>query len=169
MAVDKRPIYFTPAEYLATLKRQRDLVAREGYEFFEYDDTTPGNKHTECSHGLCSRNPELWPDPEMHLWPEEFTLRTRIAPKYFAKGQFCPFDERAYYARDGMAHLDVPMDAAYLTTIDTLGCFYHCLVFKHRIGGATLTDIAPKLYDNLIAVFTPFEGEDLWKEQAPLT
>ena len=90
---------------------------KDGEELAYWDDTTIGNKSMHCSWGKCSQQPEQWPDPEMHLWPEQFTERGRVAPKYGQDGQWCPNDRRAFF--------DAPDDRRRRS-----GCFYSCAFFS---------------------------------------
>ena len=106
-------IYFSDERYLAALKRIRDLIVG-GLQFIKDDDNTPGNKHTECSWGLCSENKQAWPDSEDHLWPDQFLNQGRVAPKYLKIYQRCPLNMR-------------------VTSEMTMnGCFYTCSVFKNK-------------------------------------
>ena len=57
----------------------------------------------------------MWPDPEMHLWPDQFIERGRIAPLYRQRHHLCPLDMRD----EGTGN----------------GCFYTCLVFQARKYG----------------------------------
>lgn len=105
-------INFTFQEYLAALKRLRALIA-DGLSFRSDDDDTPGNKSTSCSWGLCSDDRAQWPDPEMHLWPKQFISHGRVAPKYFHRHHFCPFDSQEGNLSNG--------------------CFYRCRHFQKNL------------------------------------
>jgi hypothetical protein len=71
-------IYLSDDRYLAALGRQRTRI-EAGLPFFAIDDTTPGDKSTEASWGLCTSD---WPTKD----------RTRAGIKYRAKRHKCPFD-----------------------------------------------------------------------------
>lgn len=57
--------------YLAALQRVRDAIAA-GRPLQFYDDTTPGDKSTSCSWGLCHDSKDTWPDAQDHLFPSDF-------------------------------------------------------------------------------------------------
>jgi hypothetical protein len=128
--------------HLKSLKLVRELIA-SGEELIYYDDTTVGNKHTECSWGLCTDSKVAYPDPEMHLWPDQFTNSNRVAPKYRKKHQKCPFDIR---------------DPDKITMN---GCFWTCWVFqrKHR-KGRILKEYVLQLFDKEIERFELFMKGD---------
>ena len=90
---------------------------KDGEELAYWDDTTIGNKSMHCSWGKCSQQPKQWPDPEMHLWPEQFIERGRVAPKYGQAGQWCPNDRRAFFESPDDRHRHS-------------GCFYSCAFFS---------------------------------------
>lgn len=98
--------------YVAALKRIRDQI-QQGSTLNYYDNTTIGAKETHCSWGLCSAKKKQWPDPEDHLWPDQFIKYSRVAPKYLQREQMCPFDTR----EEGIP----------------LGCFYKCRIFQSKV------------------------------------
>jgi len=100
--------------YIAFLKRMREQI-RDGLKLHYFDCAVIGAKETHCSWGMCSNNAEAWPEPEDHLWPDQFVTSGRVAPKRAKGGQFCPLDRRATNYTEGR--------------FSCLGCFYHCLVF----------------------------------------
>lgn len=125
-----RDLYLSGPRYLAALKRMRDLIAA-GKALLAIDDETPGNKSTECSWGLCSREQVAWPDAEDHLWPDQF-LKGRIAPKYRNDPHSCPFSKGN----------------------KTTGCFYDCRIFQARRPANLPTRAeALRLYDEAIATY----------------
>ena len=95
---------------------------QDGEELSYYDDTTIGNKSLHNSWGLCSQQKEQWPDPEMHLWPDQFTERGRVAPRYRQEGQWCPNDRRAWEYPTN----DPTKRSGYWKS----GCFYTCMFFQ---------------------------------------
>jgi hypothetical protein len=104
----------------------RNLIAAGKALAFE-DDDTPGNKHTECSWGLCSKAREAWPDAEDHLFPN------RSSPKYRRDPHSCPFSKGKR----------------------TTGCFYDCRIFQARRPANLPTRAeALTLYDEAIATYT---------------
>lgn len=123
-------IHLSDDRYHAALVRQRDRIA-EGIELEAIDSTTPGDKYTHASWGLCSRDAEAWPDREDHLWPDQFD-RGRVAPLYRERHQRCPMDTRP----DG-----------------TLGCFYDCRILKRKHATPSREE-AVALYDAQIEATT---------------
>ncbi len=102
--------------YVAVLERQLERIQADVPLQME-DSTEIGNKYTECSWGLCSDSKEVWPDPQDHIWPDEFIKHGRSAPLYRDKGQLCPFDNQ-----------DKIRDAT--PKGEPSGCFYRCMIFK---------------------------------------
>jgi hypothetical protein len=126
-----RSIYLSDERYLAALERIRALIASGTVPFSAYDDTTPGNKSTACSWGLCSDDKEAWPDADDHLWPDQFTKHDRVAPLYRRPHHRCPFDTRQNIGPSGN------------------GCFYTCIHFHNRVTPTRA--MALGLYDEQIA------------------
>ena len=120
--------------YLAAMKRLRDLILKDTPLRAE-DDTSPGNKSTSCTWGLCSSEKEAWPDAQDHLWPDQFVSEGRIAPKYLQAKERCPLDRRENGPREPN------------------GCFYTCQVFSPLRGETSLQDPVKvlQLYDLRIA------------------
>lgn len=129
-------INLTDDRYLAALRRIRANIAARS-PFTSDDDDTIGNKHTECSWGLCSHRKEDWPCMEDHLWPNQFREQGRVAPLYRKKHQLCPFDRR--------------MTAG---TVDDLamsqGCIYTCRIFRPKKDPKMTRELALELYDQAI-------------------
>ena len=126
-------LYLTKKEYLIVLKKVRAKIAKmekSGEKAWGYDDTTIGQKNTECNVGLCHDDPEIF-TKEMNLWPEQYP--ERVAPKYLQDKHYCPLSK--------VHHSD--------------GCFYKCRFFKDKLEdlGAILA-----LYDQRIAELK--RGED---------
>lgn len=105
--------YLSKPRYVEALKRIRKLIV-QGTTLHACDDTTPGDKSTTCSWGLCSEAKEAWPEAVDHLWPHEFLKSNRRAPKYLRAGHLCPIDSRD------------PVSAKQ----DLNGCFHTCRVFQ---------------------------------------
>jgi hypothetical protein len=126
-----KDIHLTDERYAAALQRIRGLIAG-GVKLDAVDSTTVGDKYTECTWGLCSSQKAAWPDPEDHLWPDQFKERGRVAPKYRTKTHKCPMDKRVV-GEDDMGN----------------GCFYTCKVFQK--GPTPSRDQALELYDREIA------------------
>lgn len=123
------------ARYVALLERQRARI-EAGLALDYYDDTTPGAKETDCSWGLCSNDKEAWPDPEDHLWPDQFIEEGRVAPRYMTQGQLCPFDT------------DKTPRGHVRDLGDPSGCFYRCRFFQAKtLGPAPSRKRALELYD----------------------
>jgi len=121
--------------YQVALARLRRLIA-EGLTLVFEDSTTIGDKYTHCSWGLCSRDVEAWPDAEDHMWPEQFRDKGRVAPKYIAQRQRCPWDQRAMDSVEGINGMQI-------------GCFYSCRIFQRK--PAPTMDEALHRYDQAIA------------------
>jgi hypothetical protein len=137
----KMPIHLSMPQdrYVAALERQRSRIAA-GIELTYVDDTTPGDKSTHCSWGLCSRDKEAWPDAGDHLWPDQFENDGRVAPKYLVQGQLCPFDT------------DVNARGHIRDEGDPQGCFYRCRYFQARhLGPAPDQKRALELYDEQLS------------------
>jgi len=96
-------------QYIEALKRLRKII--ENRKLKSVDSTAPGDKYTECNWGMCSDLKELWPTPELHIWPYDFLNEGRVAPLSLGK-HICPMDTRE--------------------SGDAMGCFYSCRVFQRR-------------------------------------
>lgn len=108
-----KDIYMSDRHYRQALENLKGVIEK-GQQLDKEDSDEVGNKYTTCSWGLCAENKEVWPTPEMHLWPDQFRKSGRIAPKYRKTHQLCPLDTREC---DG----------------DNFnGCFYTCLAFKRK-------------------------------------
>lgn len=118
--------------YLEALKRIRKSIA-DGCPLMFCNSDTIGDKHNECSWGLCSDDPQHWPDPEDHLWPDQFVKNGRVAPKYLKVHQPCPMDRR--------------MQAGNL---DINGCFWTCRIFRSKKNPKPTREQALALYDEAI-------------------
>lgn len=133
-------LFMKHERYVAALERQRARIA-DGLELEYWDDTTPGDKDTHCSWGLCSRDKGAWPEAQDHLWPDAFIERGRVAPQYRVHGQLCPFD-RDVNSRGEVRNQGEPM-----------GCFYRCLFFQaQRLGPPPDRKRSLELYDERIAL-----------------
>jgi len=124
---DKRQTHLSDERYLAALKRLKAVVA-QGVELNAEDSTTPGDKYTTTTWGLCSEDPAHWPDKFDHLWPHSFETEGRVAPLHLAQHQLCPFDKRD---KGGVN-----------------GCFYSCRIFQ---GPKPTREQALELYDMRIS------------------
>lgn len=96
-------MYMTDEQYLKVLERIRYRIVLGEPFVFDTSDST-GNKYTHCSHGLCSMNPNHWPEVDEYLFPERFVPKPKPefesgrdlgAPiKYFEKHHVCPYQEK---------------------------------------------------------------------------
>jgi hypothetical protein len=122
---------FSRVHYLKVLKRFRDAIAN-GLSLRAIDNTTPGEKYTICTWGMCSEDPKMWPEPSEHIWPYSFSKEGRVAP--LDNDEYpCPLDRRKREQSDGN------------------GCFYTCRRFKPRPKDPPLTrEFALQLYDKRI-------------------
>jgi hypothetical protein len=119
-------LYLTNEQYINAMKRIRNLIS-DGKELIAIDDNTIGSKCTTCTWGLCSEEPDAWPDREDMLFPEQHPQR--ISVKYTETNQRCPIDERDLLNRD------------------MNGCFFTCRIFK---GKNLSRKEVIKLYDQRI-------------------
>lgn len=105
--------YMSDEMYLAALLRLQSFTdPGRGYPLRCEDSNTPGDKYNWCTWGLCSDKWEMWPEPEMHIWPDQFKERGRIAPLYRESHQLCPCDIRDVSTGNG--------------------CFWTCIVFRYK-------------------------------------
>lgn len=125
-----RDLDMSSDRYLKALKRFRALIA-DGEPLVAWDIDDPGAKETHCSWGLCSRNAKSWPDPEDHLWPDQFEQHGRVAPKYRNAPHKCPFDPR--------------------DNVGGMGCFFKCRIFRLGSNPRMDRETALRLYDEQIA------------------
>jgi hypothetical protein len=109
--------------YIEALKRFRAFIVAGG-KLEYYDDTTLGNKNTECTWGLCCEDPKMWPEKMDHTFPHSFEAEGRSTPLLPPEGHGCPMDKREKKSR--------------------WGCFYHCRIFQ---GPRPTREEAIKLYD----------------------
>lgn len=113
---EAKDLYISDGQYLAALENLRKGI-ESGVPLKAIDDTTPGDKSTTCSWGLCSEERRVWPDKAMQLFPDHFPQR--IAPKYRGKHHKCPMDRRTpEEAEKGLGYGS--------------GCFYHCRIFQAK-------------------------------------
>jgi len=116
-----RSLYMTDKGYLEALQRLQALVLSGLPLHYENSDCI-GDKYTNCTWGLCSEVKEMWPEPAMHLWPDQFTKHDRIAPLYRLNHHLCPCDTRTVGGNNG--------------------CFYTCIIFHRmerlKVFGSTL-------------------------------
>lgn len=114
---------------LLALKRVRQAIAN-GRPLIAYDDTTPGNKCTSCSWGLCHDSAETWPDAQDHIFPVDFERRKRVST--------LDYDLKCPMVRD--------------PKFQGGGCFWVCRVFQaDKAQPRPTKDEALKLYDEAIS------------------
>lgn len=121
--------------YIVFLQRMVERL-KAGLEFSYYNCDEIGAKENYCSWGKCSKDQEAWPDAEDHLWPDSFTERGRVAPKYNRLKNFCPFDRRV-----GDRFSGKPKVAGFPD-----GCFYRCMIFNPK-GSRPTREEAILLYE----------------------
>jgi hypothetical protein len=124
-------LYMSNDRYIVALKHMRHLIAN-GEPLVAEDSDVTGDKWTHCSWGMCSMDAKSWPDPQDHLWPDQFIKDGRVAPKYAGPNQKCPMDKR-----------DEPDER--------MGCFYRCRIFRQLKSHGIDKDSAVQLYDGQIA------------------
>jgi len=118
--------------YLLALKRIRKSIA-DGGPLQCCNSDVLGDKHNECSWGLCSDDPRHWPDPEDHLWPDKFVKDGRVAPKYLMVHQVCPLDRRMQTGN-----------------LDMNGCFWTCRIFRPKKNPTPTREQVLEYYDQAI-------------------
>lgn len=124
--------------YLAALKRIRASI-ESGIPCEPDNSDVIGNKHNHCNWGLCSGRKEDWPNPEDHVWPDQFIKDGRVAPLQRQNHQVCPMDTR-------MQEIQGDPDINWGN-----GCFWACRIFKRRKRETFPTrDEAIALYDQAI-------------------
>jgi hypothetical protein len=136
MSKNDRNLYLSHERYVAFLERVGPQV-RDGLPLVAEDSDEIGNKYTQATWGMCSREKEQWPDAEDHLWPDQFMSRGRVAPLYRVKPgteQICPFDRRL---------VDEKLRAK---THPSNGCFYTCRIFQRKYGKTPTREEAVELY-----------------------
>lgn len=106
-----KDIYLTDGQYRKAMENLRFDVEQRRIKLDGFDDTTAGDKDTQCTWGLCGDSATVYPTADMHLWPEE--LPGRLAPKYTQEHHRCPFEDPT--ARDQES-----------------GCFHRCRFFKGK-------------------------------------
>jgi len=124
-----KDLYLSRERYLVALKRMRALLVR-GLRLRYEDSNEIGNKYNYCTWGLCSESKEAWPDAEDHLWPDEFVLWGRGAPKYL-HGLRCPLQDMKRHNEGN-------------------GCFWSCMIFSTGSGEKPSKETVIQLYDRLI-------------------
>ena len=102
----------TDKGYLEALLRLQALVLA-GLPLEYEDSNCIGDKYTRCSWGLCSESKEMWPEPDMHLWPDDFINNGRIAPLHRSNHHLCPCDTRTVGGNNG--------------------CFWTCIIFSRKL------------------------------------
>ncbi len=116
------------ARYRMALVRMRARIA-DGLPLTHDDSSTVGDKYTICSWGMCSNDPEQWPDAGDHTFPVDFMDDGRVSAERQCD-QLCPLQVTHPKAR-------------------AWGCFYECRVFQPTCRTPT-REVALKLYDERI-------------------
>ena len=127
--------YLTDEQFLDALKRVRKQIAG-GLKNLKDDSTTSGDKYTTCSWGTCTQSMAAYPHPDSHLWPDQFILNQRVAPKYKERRHLCPMDWRnPTKVKDNYN-----------------GCFHSCRIFQAKSGrkNRVTQQQALKMYDKRI-------------------
>ena len=105
------------SEYRIALERQLARL-KQGITITGYDDTTPGDKDTQCTGGMCWEGEELWGGRlAMRFMPAEGPRNGQQRARY--RPLACPLDRR---------------DNAF-----RWGCFYHCRFFNPESGAKRIT------------------------------
>ncbi len=105
-----RPLYQSDESYFKTLAELKRRI-EAGVPLDYYDDTTPGDKNTECTWGLC--------DDKIQA------LQDGVYRRHY---HVCPQDGR-FFTETGERNQVVPEELAS-------GCFWKCLIFKGRHGAS---------------------------------
>ena len=101
------------ARYRMALVRMKKRI-EAGLSLSAVDSTTTGDKFTICAWGMCSEDPEQWPQAGDHQFPVDFIKRRRISPDR-RDHQTCPLQTDA----------EEPGATSW-------GCFYKCRVFQKK-------------------------------------
>jgi hypothetical protein len=132
-------LYMPWNTYLAVLCNLRDEI-KNGAALSYWDSEAIGDKDNECTWGLCTKSKDVYPDPDMHVWPWQFEAQGRHAPKYRQAGQHCPmchdWQDQAF---------GKPKWEAQGT-----GCFYSCRLFTPNYEGQPSRERAIALIDQCI-------------------
>lgn len=102
-------LYLTDAQYEEAMARLKGVVEGGGQSLQGFDDTTPGDKDTQCTWGLCGESASVYPAADMHSFPD--LLPGRLSPKYRKQNHRCPFEDPK--AKDQAS-----------------GCFHRCRFFQ---------------------------------------
>lgn len=114
----------TVEQYREVLLKLKELIEAEEPLVLEDSDEI-GNKYTYSTWGMCTNSKEVYFDPHMHIFPQDFIDYGRVAPIDRPPGLPCPFDEpRHRLAGDAFEHY---------------GCFYRCRIFKPHKGSGKIT------------------------------
>jgi hypothetical protein len=128
-------LYLTDAQYAEALVRLRDHIAA-GSELIAWSSDVTGDKDQECSWGLCTCTPELWP-ADTRMWPDRPLQFGRVyGVKYRDDGHDCP--------------LARPAPPSILPS--SCGCFYRCRVFAPDESGRPDRATVLALYDAAIMI-----------------
>lgn len=113
--------YLTTEQYVGVLKRIRKTIESEKL-IRDKDDP-------DCNWGMCSKRQEHYPDPELHIFPNDFDDYGRMSALSCGNDVKCPMR---------------------VSDLGGSGCFYDCRVFtrKHKVP---TREEALKLYDDAIA------------------
>ena len=118
------------SEYRIALERQLARL-KQGMRIIGYDDTTIGDKNTECTGGMCWEGEELWGGRlAMRFMPAEGPHNGKQRARY--RPLACPLDRRDNPSR--------------------WGCFYHCRFFNpEKEAKRITTPEAIPLYEAALA------------------
>lgn len=138
---------FSEGRWQDALRRMRSRI-EDGLPLELEDRTISGDKSTSASWGMCSSDPEQWPDPDDHIFPAAFVRSGRVAPRDPPSGARCPMDVGDDITSAVLGHY---------------GCFYRCLLFqgpKHHLDDPTKLRLhVLNRYDDAIAARAEKHGE----------
>jgi len=109
----------TWAQYIQILENLKAVI-EAGEDESHWNSDYTGDKDSACSWGLCTKNPAVYPDPDMHIWPWQNEAQGRHAPNYRAPGQHCPMRHNWEHQAFGKPQWEATPG----------GCFYDCSFFS---------------------------------------
>jgi hypothetical protein len=113
----------TVGQYREVLLKLKELI-EAGEPLVLEDSDEIGNKYTYSTWGMCTNSKEVYFDPHMHIFPQDFIDDGRVAPIDRPSGLPCPFDEQSRRKAGDFEHY---------------GCFYRCRIFRPLPGTRKIT------------------------------
>jgi hypothetical protein len=121
-------MYLTRQQVLDSMKRQLEAIKR-GKPLDTENSDAMGDKHTECSWGMCTEGEDVFPKGQgLRMFDDE------RRPKY----------------RASMFNTEYALECPLREGINESGCFYQCRVFQRNKKTPTREE-AITLYEDRIA------------------